>query len=267
MIDAPIFVGGAPRSGTTLLRVILDSHPNIACGPEFRIIPSLAALSANTRQLMGDTLSAHCGLGEEALNSVFANLISSFLESYRQARGKARIAEKTPANALHFSELARLFPSAFFVSIIRDGRDVVSSLMKMDWFEARTGERMAITTHAECAARAWVSHIEEARKVAAVGGRFFEIRYEDLVESPESELRKLFDFLGEPWRPEVLSFEKNETIFVGMNESSAQSVARGLNHSARGRWRRDLSTADKTAVKSVAGDLLIKLGYAHDQNW
>ncbi len=264
--DAPIFIGGCPRSGTTLLRVMIDSHPQIACGPELRAIPALASLSADMRRVSGATLAAHYGLAAADLDVVFARLIMSFLTPLHDHSGKRRIAEKTPANVLHFGELARLFPRAAFVQVIRDGRDVVASLLKMTWTDGKTGRPLPITQSAFAAAAAWVDHIEGGRKARAAGADYCELRYEDLVESPRRALAPLFDMLGEAWSDRVLDYRSNPSVGAGVNESSAEQVA-GREPSSRGRWQAELNSEQRAELKSVAGPLLIKLGYAADLAW
>jgi hypothetical protein len=259
---APIFIGGCPRSGTTLLRAMLDSHPAIVCGPELRAFPALAGLSADMRRVMGATLEAHYQLPADGLDRIFADLMASFLEPLRRASGKPRVAEKTPANALHFAELARLFPEALFVQIIRDGRDVVASLLAMNWKDAK-GAPLPVTRDAGAAARAWAGHVAGGR--AAPPGRYHELRYERLVADPEGELRTLLAFLGEAWSDSVLDYAARDRAGEGANESSAARIARDVDTTAVGRWRRDLSAAQRRAVISEAGALLAELGYAdHD---
>lgn len=257
----PIFVGGAPRSGTTLLRVILDQHSSIACGPEMRAIPNLAQLSASTRQSMGAIYAAQYGLAPSDLNAVFRELISAFLEPYAARRRKPRIAEKTPANALHFEELARLFPDASFVQIIRDGRDVASSLLGVDWIDGRTGAPFAYTKDPRAGALLWVEHIRSGRRAAAAGARYFEIRYEDLARAPEAALRPLFGFLEEPWEAAVLDYRKNATISAGQNETSATAVAQPLTVASIGRWKHDLGGRAEAAFAGGPAELLRELGY------
>lgn len=264
---APIFIGGMPRSGTTLLRVILDSHPNIACGPELRAIPALAALSRDTRKLMGETLEQHYALAPRDLDRIYADLVLSFLEPLHQASGKKRIAEKTPANALHFAELARLFPKSPLIQVIRDGRDAVASVLKMDWKDDKTGAPLPITKDAGFAGTVWTEHIARGREARDAGARYFEIRYEDIIRDPKAALAPLFEFLGEPWSDEVLAYHKNEKIDLGLHEASAEQVSTALYAKSVGRWRESLTPPQKSAIKAAAGDLLIELGYARDFMW
>lgn len=263
---APIFVGGCPRSGTTLVRAILDSHPSIVCGPELRAFPALAGLSADMRRVMGETLRAHYHLPADRLDAIFAELMLFFLEPLRAASGKPRAAEKTPANALHFAELAHLFPDAHFVQIIRDGRDVVASLLAMDWKDA-SGAPLPITRDAGAAARAWAGHIHAGRNARAAGARYHELRYERLAADPEAELRPLFAFLGEPWADEVLKFSDKDRSEEGVSETSAARISGAVDRAAVGRWRNDLSPPARAAFKTEAGPLLMELGYADDDRW
>jgi hypothetical protein len=263
----PIFVGGMPRSGTTLLRVILDSHPNIACGPELRAIPALATLSRETRRLMGEMLAQYYCLPPSELDDVFAELVCSFLRPLHERSGKRRIAEKTPANALHFAELRRLFPDSPLIQVIRDGRDAVASVMQMDWTDSRTGKPLAVTQDPLVAAAAWAEHIARGREARDSGARYFEIRYEDIVRDARTALTPLFEFLEEPWSDDVLAYHSNSKIDLGLNEASAGQVSNGCHANSIGRWRNELGARERSAVKAAAGDLLIELGYANDFMW
>lgn len=267
VITRPIFIGGMPRSGTTLLRAMLDRHPSIACGPEMRVIPALANFSAQTKSHCGDTLDAHYGVSDAALGASFRKLIEGFLGPYQAKRGKKRIAEKTPANVLHFGELNALFPDADFIHVIRDGRDVVASLLTMNWTEGRTGRPMAITRDPATAAASWAAHVRKGLEAKQAGRRVFEIRYEDLVADPKTSLADLFDFLGEPWSDDALSFHLGEHVRAGVAESSAEQISKPLYVQSVSRWRQDLSEPAKAAVKQHAGALLKELGYAVDHDW
>ncbi len=267
MNDSPIFVGGAGRSGTTLIRVILDSHPNIACGPELKVTPILADLWHKFRTAHYPPLQEYLLMPED-INRIFGQMIASLLQKYRENAGKPRIAEKSPNNVFFFQHLHHIFPESPLIHVIRDGRDVVCSLLTMNWVDPQTGKPVEYTRDARKAAEYWASAIQMGRKAGndpSIGPRYMELRYEAIVTEPEPTLQKLFAFIGELWDPAVLKFHEQERTLAG--ESSADQVSRPLYAASVGRWKNDLNPADKQAVKEVAGNLLIELGYARDHNW
>lgn len=262
----PIFIGGAGRSGTTLLRVILDSHSRIACGPELKVIPTIAQLWAQFHTTYAPYL-AESKLTEADIDRAFHVFISSIIAPLRRRSGKPRIAEKTPNNVFFFRHLHRMFPRATYVHMLRDGRDVVASLLRMDW-RGPDGERLEYTKDAREAARYWANSVVAARQFAAHTrgqSRYFELRYEALVGDPEPQLRALFDFLGEPWEPGVLAFHEREHA-LGI-ESNADAVTRPMFASSIGRWRSELSAEQRQAVKQEAGTVLLELGYCDNLDW
>jgi hypothetical protein len=266
--NAPIFLGGAGRSGTTLLRVILDSHPNIACGPELKVTPQICQMW-HTIQSSYMTALREQFLTDDDVARSFGSLILSLLEKNRLHENKRRVAEKSPNNVFFFSHLHRLFPGSPLVHVIRDGRDVVSSLLGMNWGDPVTGKPVEYTRDARKAASYWAHAVRAGRSAAAqtpsLAARYHELRYEQIVTSPVPTLQKLFAFLGEPWDPAVLRFHEKKRRLG--DESSAAQVSAELNTNALGRWKKDLAPKDRLAVKEIAGDLLIELGYAANHDW
>lgn len=262
----PIFIGGAGRSGTTLLRVILDSHPRISCGPELKITPVIAQLWADFQTKYAPFLKPFL-VGPAEIDHLFRAFISGLLEPFRSHGGKPRVAEKSPNNVFFFHHLFRIFPQSPFVHIIRDGRDVVASLLQMDW-QGMDGKPVPYTRDPVEAARYWVSAVTAGRSFAASSAgasRYHEIRYETIVASPEPELQRLFEFLGEAWDPRVLEFHRLPHILGP--ESSAAQVSRQLYRTAVGRWKNELPDSVRAAIRPVMGDLLVELGYASPGSW
>lgn len=267
MLPAPIFVGGAGRSGTTLLRVILDSHKHIACGPELKVTPSICGLWYEFQTGFLPALAEY-GHSRQDINRVVGELITSLLAKFRASTGKPRSAEKSPNNVFYFEHLHAIFPDSPLVHVLRDGRDVVCSLLTMNWVDSRTGAPIDYTRDARKAAEYWVSAVRAGRHAGRrIGAKhYYELKYEDVVSRPETTLRSLFAFLGEPWDDAVLRFHETTSRSLA-NESSAEQVSKPLYTTASGRWAQDLKAADKAAVKAAAGDLLIDLGYAADKEW
>ncbi len=265
---APIFIGGAGRSGTTLLRVILDSHPHIACGPELKVTPLVCRMWEDFQAQYLPTLREH-HLTRRDLQRIFSQMLAALLENYRTRSGKPRVAEKSPNNVFVFPHLHHLFPKSPLIHVVRDGRDVVASLLRMDWISPKTGQPLDYTRDVRKAAEYWRRAVAAGRaaqrQIPSLAGRYFELRYEQIVTDPAAALQPLFAFLGEPWDPAVLKFHEQERRLAG--DSSAAQVTKALNTKALGRWKKDLKRKEKDAVKEVAGDLLIELGYAADHAW
>lgn len=191
---APIFVIGSPRSGTTLLRLILDAHPRISCGEETHFLRALEAIVGREWPL----LSTY-GLERDWWLERIRALYLDFQAQVLLRTGKARWAEKDPTYTLLLPFIEELFPAAVYVHLLRDGHDVVAS------FRDRWGYRSA----ARAARSEWARYVTAARDLQARlrGERCLELRYERLVSEPEKQARRLFDFLGEAWDPAVLAFD------------------------------------------------------------
>ncbi len=265
MIKAPIFIGGAGRSGTTLLRVILDTHPNIVCGPEFKLLPEIARLWTLGMQI--SPILQTYELGPREFNDAHRRFIESLLHRYLRASGKKRLAEKSPNNIFYFFQLSRIFPDARLIHVVRDGRDAVCSLLTMDWRDPATGRKPAYVANAAAAVEYWARAVRAGLEAARAlpSDSFYLLRYEDMVTRPKETLEPLFTFIGEAWDPCVLDFHLKKR--EGTKESSDGQVARRLYTHAAGRWQRDLNEQDRETFKRIAGDVLVELGYASDNNW
>lgn len=259
---SPIFIGGVPRSGTTLVRVILDSHPHIHCGTELRAIHALANLWATTDQTARSMLSEHYAMPPEAVREVFADLIRGFLEPAWRASGKPRVAEKTPSNLLAFAHLHALFPRSPLIHVIRDGRDVVASRLERD-LDGASGPIDTVKL-ARLRAQEWVDAMKLRQALSrrpGPGHCYYEVRYEALVRQPVDVLGRLFSYLGEPFDPRVLDFHRTARHVTGTEEWSAEAIRKPIFAESAGRWRHTLGTAEQEAVLDVAGATLRALGY------
>ena len=253
---APIFVIGSPRSGTTLLRLMLDSHPRISCGEETHF---LRDLELDRRAPLGPrrprTASSATG-GSRASRGFYAGFQAEVLAR----AGKARWAEKDPTYTLILDLIDELFPDAVYVHLLRDGHDVVAS------FRDRWGYRSA----ARAARGEWARYVRAARALGArlPAERFLELRYEQLVADPEAEARRLFDFLGEAWHPEVLDFDPAEHAATERYRRFTASPPRGRRRDARRSTARAsgpggaaLDPVLRALLRRGAGDLLASSGY------
>jgi hypothetical protein len=261
MSEPPIFIGGVPRSGTTLLRVILDSHSRIACGTELRLVHALCKLWESAQASAGTLLERVYHCDEARLSALFAELILSFLRPAWHASGKARVAEKTPSNLLAFMQLNVLFPNSPLIHVCRDARDVVASRLERSATDKSASRVQLAAAHA----LEWVEAMQLRRQLLAqprLRERYHEIRYEELVSQPQPVLHSLFNFLGEQFEPAVLEFHRVQRNVAGSEEWSAAAVSRPIFADSIGRWRRDLSAEECATVLRVSAPLLVELGYS-----
>lgn len=265
--EACIVIGGSGRSGTTLLRVMLDSHRDICCGPEsWLFIPN----EIDTRTLARNFDIDH-GKVEDMYQRACsrAEFIEHFFSEYCHVMGKRRWAEKTPRNIEQLGFIFRAFPRSRFVHIIRDGRDVACSLRTHPRFSLRDGKLIPTNTWKpleKCIDR-WTTAIRSSRDYRS-DPRYLEIRYEDLVREPRSTLEKLLLPLGEPWDDRVLRYYETRSASrdVARFPQNPEATA-PIKRDSIGRWKHDFSETDKAAFKQMAGELLIYLGYESSNDW
>lgn len=195
MPNGPIFVVGAAGSGTTVMRLILDSHDNVAIAQETGLARLLLANEAIPFWEFGDQWYGRLGLSREDLERRMADFYGGLYAEWAARRGASRWGDKTPFHVWHLDLLARVFPDATFVATVRHPGAVAHS----------TRRRMRHPYDA--AVRYWVrDHLELVHQGATLGGQLLVVRYEDLVTDPEPVLRAVFDRLGEPWLEQVLDF-------------------------------------------------------------
>jgi hypothetical protein len=253
MADAPIFLLGCQRSGTTMLRLVLDSHSRISCGPETRFLTDLERIVGRDWERL-----ARFGFPREDWLRRIREFFGGVHGDYAAARGKARWADKTPLYALAIPFLAEVFPDAQIVHVIRDGRDVVVSHRK----------RFGYWSAVKCAMK-WPRYIRVARAAgrALPPERYHEVRYEEAVREPEKTLRALFEFLGEPWEPGVLDYGDKQhdvadkyTREADKRRAAARTDAQ-IYGSRVGTYRRELDPFLRLLVWVFSRRTLRELGY------
>lgn len=192
---APIFVVGCQRSGTTVLRLMLDSHRDIACGPETRFLSWMEPITGDSWERL-----ARFGAPREAWLERTREYFASVQRDYAASKGKRRWADKSPLYAMILPFVWELWPDAQVVHVIRDPRDVAAS------HRTAFGYRSALRAPVK-----WKQYVRTARAAGreAGPGRYHELRYEALVADREQTMHALLDFLGEEWDPAVLDFESH----------------------------------------------------------
>lgn len=251
---SPIFILGAPRSGTTLLRLVLDAHPHISAGPETRFLLDLARIFGQHWERL-----ERFGFDRAYWLDKVAAFFATVHADYAASRGKTRWCEKTPRYTVIADLVAELYPDARFIHVVRDGLDVVAS------HRQRWGWRSAHDAIAD-----WRTLVRKARRFGASVGeeRYLEVRYEEVVADAEAALRPVFAFLGEPWDDAVLRFdeeshdapEKYEEHTRRRREEAGSDDS--IYASRVGTGARELDPLLRFLFERRAGKLRRELGYA-----
>ncbi|MFB4311924.1 sulfotransferase [Actinomadura sp. GTD37] len=271
----PIFVLGCARSGTTLLRLMLHSHPRLAIPGETKfVLPAYTARcefgdlteSKNRRALAewitGDrsTKVKEFGLDPaELVEEIVAgpptlgSAIGIVFRAYAREHGKARWGDKRPSYSRHAGALLRMFPDAQFVHLVRDGRDCIASLLEMPWYDGDVHRAVSV----------WRETIDQGRRLAQRLGpeTYYELQYERLVADPADELARLCGFLGEEFDPAMTHPE-------GLARRTVPSRKRwhGRTHDAVttgriGSWAERLEPWEISLAEAAFGERLAEYGY------
>jgi hypothetical protein len=277
MSSNPLFIVGAPRSGTTLLQYMLRSHPNISLPtgeshfiiPLYRDVEKFGSLTekAGIRRVLEAMYQKNAEFLDTDLHGIrfdierltdelftegkhsIADIVAALFEKNALGEGKQRWGDKTPYYVLHMKTLLEMFPTAQFIHLIRDGRDCALSM-----FERKHDFRVYNTFFA---AKYWEIYVERGRRIGKELGdkTYHEIHYEDLLEQPEVTIERLCDFLGEPYSDKILNFEKSDR--AGKTPLLQQSLQK--NNQAK--WRSKMSPRQIAIFEGAVGDSLTAFGY------
>jgi len=271
---APIFVVGSGRSGTTMLQLMLNAHPNISVMGELHffsqigqlreMVPDLTAPGSLERLFTLVKRVEHYRFLPDA-DAVFGEvrarlereaeptyelLFRYVLEEYARREGATRFGEKTPDNVRYLPELVDIFPKAKIIHITRDPRAVVASAMKMP------GASTDVVVHAV----SWRADLVYGAEFRDRKATYREVRYEDLVTDPEPALRGLCEFLGEDYVPSMLDFHRTARSHL-KDEPWKMGAANPVNTAALEKWKTQLSGPRVLLIELLTGDLMDSLRY------
>jgi hypothetical protein len=275
MPSEPIFIVGTERSGSNLLRLILDSHPSIVIPHPPHVmryftplLPRYGDLGEDRRfeALIRDVhalVVAHIHpwpwvpeveeLRQRATQRSLIAIYRALHDAVRDHVQKARWGCKSTFMVHHLAQIASEWPGARVIWLYRDPRDVAAS----------SRESVFSAFHPYNTAMLWVDQQgaaldAEARWPAMI----HRLRYESLVAEPEAQIRDLCGFLGEEFHPPMLEWFKGDEArqSASLSESWANTAAPMRKESLQ-RWSRELSDDDLAAVECVAAPLMEKLGY------
>ena len=268
---APFFIVGSARSGTTLLRLMLNAHPDVAVPPESRFITELhpgggkvqvdtflTALAAHKRfqtwdlpiAVVAEELRSTAGDAKEV---GYAEAIAAPFRAYARVGGKTRWGDKTPRYVEHLELLSSLFPTARFIHLIRDGRNVALSYANVPFGPKTVGKAAALWSKRVCAG------YQVGR--ALLRDRYLEVLYEDLVEDAEGETKDICHFIGLDFDPGMLDYTERARGSVLPRASMYNPhVKRKPTANVRS-WQDSMPSEQVEVFEAVAGDTLSLIGY------
>ena len=203
-----IFVGGFPRSGTTLMRAMLDAHPDIRCGQETRVIPKILLnipKILNMFSKVENTRREEAGVTQELLDSAVAALIAEIIAKHGDPA--PRLCNKDPLTFRNLSYLGRLFPNAKFIFMVRDGRAVLNSIIERKIaIRGMHSPRNAVRNDLEVLLRGWNVAVSSMNAQCEELGpaRCLRIPYEHLVLFPSHCMKIVLEFVSVIWNDVVL---------------------------------------------------------------
>lgn len=278
------FVVGAPRSGTTLLRLMLDAHSQVAIPSETHFVTEVVKAFKRRRrhpEELVEMLVAHKRWGDfhldrdellERLRAIqplnAADAVRAFYRLYAERQGKPRWGDKTPGYVKEMRLIARVLPEARFIHIIRDGRDVALSVIPMSWGPDDVTR----------AAEVWKERIERARAQTPYVPHYLEVHYEDVVRDTGSVLHRVCEFCELEFEAAMLAYHERASERLREKERDLPrrkkppqpAAARMASHalakrppqaSRVARWRQEMADAEVAEYERVAGPLLAELGY------
>lgn len=267
----PVLIGGCDRSGTTLLGAMLGAHPDCICTPEaqfkIEVLQRLDLLGElENIERAAAYIEEHwrfriwrSGIDPNAAPfddiSSYADLLAWVVRSYGSIHGKpdAHVwVNHDPGNVKYATTLFELFPNAKLIHIVRDGRAVAASLMKMDG-----GPNVIIS-----AADFWRSRLAGglAAETAFGPDRVMRVRYEDLITNPESALRRISNFAEIDY---VCEMQAGGGLAVPpYAERTHRRIGSPPEPDRANAWQRELTLRQVEIFEYITGDLLAMMGYS-----
>jgi Sulfotransferase family len=270
--EAPIFIVGAARSGTTLLKNLLNRHPRISiCGEThfhryiYQRRRAFGDLSnpTNRKRAVDEYVAFRrlwfvtdrAVLREKLLTEAtsYRAMFTCFVKYFADSQGKERWGEKTPQHTLFSQTLCDWYPHGIILHIIRDPRDVVASLQRMPWAAQSVVQN----------ARRWLKGNLAAHRCSH-RPQYVPVRYETLVTQPEQELARICDRLGEDYVPSMLEPEVG-----GASLEPGEWMLRArqaITTSQMGEWREALTEEEVSQIEWVIGSHMETFGYRRAQD-
>ena len=260
-----VFIGGVPRSGTTLMRAMLDAHPDVRCGEETRVVPRILQMRSHWMKSQKESMRLEeAGLTGDVLDSALSAFILEVVARHGEA--SPRLCNKVPFTLKSGTYLKHLFPKSKFLFMVRDGRATVHSIITrkvtITGFDLKS-YRQSLTKW-NAAISAMNDQCEE------LGSDYcLKVYYEQLILHPRKWLTKILKFLELDWTEDVMHHEKQINKAHGISlskvERSSDQVVKPVNLEALSKW---VGMMPDDVVEDMANiaPMLEKMGYDPNGN-
>jgi len=285
-MTSPFFIIGPERSGTTLLRLILNAHSRLVVPEEigyfgFTFLPNIDITQWNkpgmsqaeycqfVHNFLAERKNRFKGVNVEELEKKILQTkridlrrpYKVALDEFSNLHNKKRWGEKTPNNVFFVDVIHQMFPAAKFIHIVRDPRSIVCSMNQDDfpWFSDDTAINALNWRKKNRAAKQLLEkHVPSNQKML--------IRYEDLVANPELSVRQICDFLNEEFEPDMLKFYRTSKEFMlnSANESHNKMANDPISTESLDKWKKKLKSDDILCIDVICRKELDTLGYTLD---
>ncbi len=272
--DRPIFIGACPRSGTTLLRTMLNTHPDIAIPRETRFMifawerrlnwrhvrrprarERFGKIVFETKWTRGERLGTPPEIAIPRLREApptLGSLVGTCFQLYAESTGKTRWGDKRPMYARYLDSVFTFFPDAQYINLIRDPRASVASMRKLNWYEGSIAPSIDLWLRSVRAVEPWRKCLHP--------DQFLDLRYEDLVADPVAELERISDYLtlDRATIPTMLTYyehvdEKTPKYHARLSEPVSDASLRS--------WESVLSEEEVALVEQVTRPWMTRHGY------
>ncbi len=270
----PIFIVGAPRSGTTLMAVLLDRHSNIAIGPETQFFTEFipqnwAQKIPETHEQLVDSALAFKRIADfhfdrdqllhhfKKYELTLPNLLRAMIEVHAIRSSKLRPGEKSPHHLQHIPTILHHFPDAKIICVLRDGRDVVRSLLETPWAIPKNPRRLRLF----CIR--WNDAAEQAidYRRTLPPDQFMMVKFEDILRQPKSELKKICGFIGDEFEATQLEPAQPSTVIPGWEKQWKSKASEMLDPGRIEAWRKSADQKQIWVMNSMMGSMLEQMGY------
>ncbi len=261
--QAPFFIVGCARTGTTLLRTMLNHHPRVAVPLEsIFLIDYLRADGRVPVATMRELMAGEVAIEEWGMTISYSDLdgcqttrdlIDRIHELYMTEHGKDIWGQKTPRFIRHGALFKQVYPNAKFIHVLRDPRATVNSLIRSN----------VHNSNPYFAAKRWLKDVRAGQDLKAVyPDDVLEIRYEDLVTNTEQTLRRVTDFLGLDYAAEMLTYyETGQAEYSDFNKKIQARLVQPPNPDRIHAWKKSLTPQQIALVEHICGETMQAFGY------